>query len=323
MVARKAIGWSVVAVGLVMAGCKTPADIAEEQEVRSQTIESRTVTPRTISPGELAAGPQSKFGDQTVTTVGNIASFFNAHAFTLKTANPGQLLLVLLPSEVALPPGKTSAQVHSINERVQISGQVKTYEAPQMVPGLYDIVPATNRGVFDRQPVLVASNVKYLDLPYTAVGVSPSGVQVAPGNPGSTPSPTSETVQSTVTATTLPEIREVKTIVTSTRPIELVGRKVTLNRAVVVEVPSDKTFWVDGGAGRRFLCIVDEVNKGGHPQEQQMRIRVGDRLNLSGVMMRSDPNQLPTRDPLTAKDKEALRSVQVYVWVQRLSEKYL
>lgn len=311
--------WILLGSAVLMAGCKTPAEVYEEREVRNQPITAQPDGPQVIQPADVLKVPNGR----TVITEGMIGEILSANVITLRTGMPTQSLLVLIPSKFSLPPGRTSLQPWQLTDRVRATGQVQTYAQAQMATGVYDLVPITTRAIYANQPILIANDVTYMNLTSDVVTESPSGEQVAKAPVSTTPPPTGKTTVNATVPQRVEVIRDVQTIVRTQQPTSLIGREVALNNAPVIEVPSDKTFWVDAGNGKRFLCIIDEVNRGSAPQEQQVRIKVGDKVNLAGKIMKADPKSLPTRDPLTAKDKQALSSVPIYVWVQRLSEKLL
>jgi hypothetical protein len=295
-------------------GCRTPAQVYDEQQSKPQRIEQAEGV-QVVQPGDLAIKPPSTYAGKTIQTTSVITGIFNPQAITIDSGVPTKQLLVLFPKQVALPPGATSTNPWLIRQRVQVTGQVQVYAVAQLAPGVYALVPPSSQAQYANRPVLLATDVVYLDQPYTAVAVTPSGVQVAKGAPLTTGPITRTPTPSKVATYRGPALREVATLVKSPNPASYAGAKVLFTGVPVIEVPSDKTFWVEAGTGR-VLCVIDEVNKGGTPEERALHIHKGDRVTIAGTVRNSA--SVSTRDPLTAQDKKSVASVPVYVWVDTL-----
>lgn len=158
-------------------GCKTPAQEYEEKEVRNQPIVVKTEEKGPTAVAEIVRAQPSAYAGRTLTVKGVVSGILSPHALTLR--GPGPDLLVLIPGQVALAPGRTSTQPYKLQDTVQVTGSIKTFAVDQLAPGLYALVPGTNRAAWANRPVLVASDLVYMNLPYTAVSTGANGVQVA------------------------------------------------------------------------------------------------------------------------------------------------
>lgn len=92
-------------------------------------------------------------------------------------------------------------------------------------------------------------------------------------------------------------------------PTDWVGRTVS-GKARVVEVPTDRGFWVESGGQRIFAILIDQ------PQEDPIDINVGQTLQITTATVHdaSTLDQIPG-EPMEEETKTLARSQPVYLVV--------
>ena len=90
---------------------------------------------------------------------------------------------------------------------------------------------------------------------------------------------------------------------------DVAGRRLELERAEVMRVTGDTTFWL-GTAGSEAFVVLDEARQ----PERSVTVRAGQQVRLTGTVHETPPDGID----LTAEDRAALEDVPVYVVADRV-----
>jgi hypothetical protein len=306
---------SLAAPAIILGGCKTPAQVYEEKEVRQQPIVVDTKKQGPTPVAEVVKGAPSAFAGKTLTIQGVVSGIMNPNALTLR--GPGPDLLVLIPGHVALAPGRTSTQPWKMQDSIQVTGTIQTFGVAQLAPGLYALVPPSSRSAWANRPVMIASDLVYLDMSYDAVGVGPTGVKVAKGAITATPPPTLPHPKKVVDMRTpVPVLDTLGEITGEANPRKLIGYRVRLDNATISKLVGPSTFYL-GTAPHRVLCVIGEVNSG-KPYTGGIELRDGKSVDLEGKVDPGGVKGLHVWKQLSKQEVREIEAAPILVWISYL-----
>lgn len=227
----------------------------------------------------------ARFVGQEVSVTGEIAELHGDRAFVLEAGGLGQdQVLVLTKSPIRL----TGTAVLEQGDHLRVTGVVHSFDAVTIEREVgWDLDPQLE-ATYVNKAVIVAQSFGLLreeGVWREGSGYVGSADTMGAGGTGDRATPPGD----------MQELRggleQVTVIIAAVRPLDMAGRRVTLENVPVRQVAGDKTFWIGESPERQMLVYLEEA---GH--EQKMEVKEGQNVTIQGSLQR-----MPAADEVVEK----------------------
>jgi hypothetical protein len=225
---------------------------------------------------------------------GVVSSVYSPQFFVIRGTGDLSNFSVPVVSEepIAAVPGRPSSQSVQVNDTVQVTGDILHFSREAIQSRIDGRFTTHAYDRFLDRPMIVADAVT-IDLPRNAQG----GVSYRRSRP----------------------VPDVTYLITRPKITEMIGQTVRLTRVRVLDVISDRGFWIGAGPDRRIFAVLDKALDSG-VMEKIVRIRKGQILNLTGVIEQMpDRNEALHRWTVTPAEADQIVKEPVYFHVNGIS----
>jgi hypothetical protein len=280
-------------LAILLVGSLASCTVRTDDPTVAHTVRTTPPPPGPHDPGTVAAilhDPQTYMGSP-VTIRGRVAEVLGPRTITIRdeAAEPGsQAMLVILRSNIEILGGRSTTNAFMFDDQVEIVGNVRNYIEDEIGRDLFVAVPDRHRQPFDRKPVLLGEEFRFL--------TGATGELAHEPDPGVLQEP----------AIDLPAI------LNHTDKKSLIGRRVVFREMQVFSTPRELVFWMGPNEQNQILVILRREPAMAGRQDRV--IEPGQRvLRVEGILRSAAAEGIVSKYNLPRADASRLERTVLYI----------